>query len=61
LGESSFHRPPGRNGIFSLFDHAAHFVPEVYDRRSDNMTDLKSAILHGELASIKDTKIGRVI
>jgi hypothetical protein len=46
LGESSFHRSTGRNGILSLWDHAAHFVLEISDKRSDNGTHLKSAILH---------------
>jgi hypothetical protein len=46
LGESSFHRPTGRNRVLSLFDHAAHFGLEVYDKRSDNVSDLKFVILH---------------
>jgi hypothetical protein len=36
-------------------------VFEVYGKRSDNVIDLKSAILHGELASTKDIKIEPVI
>jgi hypothetical protein len=38
--------PQDEIGVLSLFDHAAHFVLEVYDKHSDNVTELKSAILH---------------